>query len=175
MKAATIITLTYDNKIKESSTYMLKDNIKKIRESKHISQRALARQIGMSSQMISKIERGETSPSLETLNKIAAAFEMTLNKLIENKASSVEDLFRNIEDLASLCYLVKSIERNEANKEELKVIVSTDFGKGNRIHHHILVNRKVEINVKEIWENGLSSIDYIDNDHYRDAIRYIMG
>lgn len=79
---------------------MLKDNIKKIREDNHISQRELARRIEMSSQMISKIERGETSPSLETLNKIAVALGVALNKLIENKISSVEDLFNkfNIPD-----------------------------------------------------------------------------
>lgn len=79
---------------------MLKDNIKKIRENNHISQRELARRIEMSSQMISKIERGETSPSLETLNKIATALEVPLNKLIENRISSIEDLFNkfNIPD-----------------------------------------------------------------------------
>jgi transcriptional regulator with XRE-family HTH domain len=60
---------------------MLKDNIKKIREDLSISQRELARRINMSSQMISKIERGETSPSIETLDKIAIALGVTITDL----------------------------------------------------------------------------------------------
>lgn len=67
---------------------MLKDNIKKIRESHSISQRELARRIDMSGQMISKIERGETNPSIDTLNKIANALGVTLSDLVEFKVIS---------------------------------------------------------------------------------------
>lgn len=61
---------------------MLKENIKRIRENNKISQRELARKIGMSGQMISKIERGESAPSLETLDKIATALNVTKNDLL---------------------------------------------------------------------------------------------
>lgn len=60
----------------------LKENIKRIRKSNHISQRELARKIDMSGQMISKIERGETTPSMETLNKIAKALNTNVYNLI---------------------------------------------------------------------------------------------
>lgn len=77
---------------------MLKDNIKRIRENNHISQRELARRINMSSQMISKIERGETTPSLETLNKIAEALDIKVDELLNTGKIIYSDAIKEIQD-----------------------------------------------------------------------------
>lgn len=60
----------------------LHENIKNKRTEKGISQRELARRIGMSGQMISKIEKAETTPSIDTLNKIAEALNVQLHELV---------------------------------------------------------------------------------------------
>lgn len=60
----------------------LHENIKKLRTDKGMSQRELARQINMSGQMISKIEKAETTPSLEAITKIAAALNVEISDLI---------------------------------------------------------------------------------------------
>lgn len=61
---------------------LLGENIKRLRAEKGISQRELARRIDMSGQMISKIEKAETSPSIETLSKIANTLDVSINDLI---------------------------------------------------------------------------------------------
>lgn len=62
----------------------IKENIKEKRERLGISQRELARRIEMSGQMISKIESGSTSPSIETLQLIANALEVSIKDLLED-------------------------------------------------------------------------------------------
>lgn len=63
----------------------ISEKIKEIRLKKGISQRELGRQIGMSGQMISKIESANTTPSLETLLKISTALGVELNDLVPSK------------------------------------------------------------------------------------------
>lgn len=66
----------------------LSEKIKQIRKEKGISQRELGRQIGMSGQMISKIEGDSTTPSLETLVKISTALGVKVTDLIPPKKES---------------------------------------------------------------------------------------
>lgn len=62
---------------------MIKDNLKIIRKAVGISQRELGRQIKMSGQYIAKIEKGERTPTIDTLSKIAAVLNVELNELLE--------------------------------------------------------------------------------------------
>lgn len=62
---------------------MIKVSIKQERERLGISQRELARRIHMSGQMISKIERGETTPSIETLVKIGSVLNVPIHRFFE--------------------------------------------------------------------------------------------
>lgn len=75
----------HDSHDKVCSVDTLKVDLKKNREEADISQRELARRINMSGQMISKIERGETTPSLDTLNKIASALDVPVSSLFLNE------------------------------------------------------------------------------------------
>lgn len=83
---------------------MLKDNIKRIRENAGISQRELARRINMSGQMISKIERGDTTPSLETLDKIAEALKVTTNDLLAENETLSKQLINILKYLLAKIY-----------------------------------------------------------------------
>lgn len=68
---------------------LLGENIKRLRAEKGISQRELARRIDMSGQMISKIEKAETSPSIETLSKIANTLDVSINDLIGDATEAI--------------------------------------------------------------------------------------
>lgn len=62
---------------------MLASNIKKLRKEQHLSQEELARKASITYSTLIKIESGlNKNPTLETLTKIAAAFEVKLDELV---------------------------------------------------------------------------------------------
>lgn len=58
------------------------DRITQLRKQKGWSQTELAKKIGASREAIGKYERNEAVPSVETAKKIADAFEVTLDYLV---------------------------------------------------------------------------------------------
>lgn len=60
------------------------ERIKAIRKQKKITQEQLASPLGLTTSAISKYEKGLVSPSWETLEKIAAFFDMTIEDLLYN-------------------------------------------------------------------------------------------
>ena len=52
------------------------------REKRHLSMNQVAERAGISQQMVSYVERGMRSPTLETLLRMAAAIEVDLAKVI---------------------------------------------------------------------------------------------
>ena len=60
----------------------LSNNVKKIRKLKKLTLKETAKKTGVSHQMISQIETGKKHPSLETLIKIADAFDCSLDDLV---------------------------------------------------------------------------------------------
>jgi|Deesub1362A_J573_1020465.scaffolds.fasta_scaffold00029_129 repressor LexA len=59
------------------------ETIRRLREEMGLSQRALARKAGISSQYLSDIEVGRTSPSLKSLEKIATALQSPPGRLLQ--------------------------------------------------------------------------------------------
>ncbi len=59
-------------------------NIKKLRESKKMSQGNLARVSGVAQSTISYIESGQKNPSITTVLKLAKALEIDVNALIQS-------------------------------------------------------------------------------------------
>ena len=53
-----------------------------LREGMNLSLRALAERSGVSAQMLSQVERGDTSPTLAVAARIAAGLELTLSQLL---------------------------------------------------------------------------------------------
>ncbi len=53
-----------------------------LRESMDLSLRDLAERSGVSAQMLSQVERGETSPTLAVAGRIASGLELTLSQLL---------------------------------------------------------------------------------------------
>ena len=52
-------------------------NVRKLRSKKRLSQKALADKIGISVSYVSMLERGQRSPPLETIEKMAKALGVT--------------------------------------------------------------------------------------------------
>ena len=66
-------------------------NIKSLRKERHWSQLTLAAESDVSPGMIGEIETGKKNPSLETLDKIAAAFDIPTYRLLIESDIEIED------------------------------------------------------------------------------------
>lgn len=60
------------------------ERIKQLRHIQHISQEELAERCDLHRTYIGGIERGERNPSLENIQKISSAFNVTLNELFKD-------------------------------------------------------------------------------------------
>ena len=58
--------------------------IKKLRQDKKLSQEAFAEIVGVHRTYIGMIERGEKNITLENINKLAIAFNVSLSELFKN-------------------------------------------------------------------------------------------
>ena len=66
------------------------EKIKIYRQQKKISQRELGRRINKTGQLISSIERGETTPSMDTIKKIAIALDVSLISLLDDPSEIID-------------------------------------------------------------------------------------
>ena len=66
-----------------TSAHNVAERIRRMRESHGWTQEKLAEASGLSRDGISRIERGERKPKLETLGAIAAAFDKPLSSLVD--------------------------------------------------------------------------------------------
>lgn len=66
-------------------------NIKQLREQKHLTLDAAATLTGVSRSMLVQIEKGDVNPTISLLWKIATGYKVAFGSLIENK--KVEDTF----------------------------------------------------------------------------------
>lgn len=67
-----------------STSQNLANNIKKLREAKGLSQEKLARLANVANNTLIKMESGENkNPTLDTLKKVAKAFDVSVDDLIK--------------------------------------------------------------------------------------------
>lgn len=66
-----------------STTKIIRENIRKYRTEKHLTQDKLSELAGISCDYLSEIERGKSVPSLKRLIMIADALEMELWQLVK--------------------------------------------------------------------------------------------
>lgn len=100
----------------------LHEKIKKLRTENKLSQGELAKSIGVHNAHLSKLEKGQYTPSLEVIKKLAEVFGVTIDYLVSNRENPEEV---EIED-KSLYERVKLIESldNEEKKALMKIIDS---------------------------------------------------
>jgi transcriptional regulator with XRE-family HTH domain len=68
--------------------------LRKLREERDLSIRALARESGISANALSTIERGRSSPSVSTLYKVAGGLGVPITTLFGDKPERLEIVFR---------------------------------------------------------------------------------
>jgi transcriptional regulator with XRE-family HTH domain len=66
----------------ESTIAAVGPRVKALREAMDLSLRELAERSGVSAPMLSQVERGETSPTLQVASKIASGLELRLSQLL---------------------------------------------------------------------------------------------
>ncbi|HYY73176.1 MAG TPA: cupin domain-containing protein [Solirubrobacterales bacterium] len=64
------------------STHPIGPRVRALREAMGLSLRDLAERSGVSAPMLSQVERGETSPTLATAERIAAGLDLSLSQLL---------------------------------------------------------------------------------------------
>lgn len=69
---------------------ILGERIKKIRQDKKITQKELGEKTGLSTQVVSNIERGVTQPSAEDMSNIAQALNISIDALYAQKNNNVQ-------------------------------------------------------------------------------------
>ncbi len=87
------------------------DKITQLRKQKNWSQTELAKQINASREAIGKYERNEALPSVETAKKIANAFGVTLDFLVDDATtpSLDKETVKRINDIQEMDVNTKSI------------------------------------------------------------------
>lgn len=71
---------------------MISDTIKQIRKSRYLNQTEFANRIGVTQGAVSQWENGLTRPNLDQLRAISAAFNVSVNEIIEETEESRRDL-----------------------------------------------------------------------------------
>jgi transcriptional regulator with XRE-family HTH domain len=73
--------------ISSPSRYLLGANVRALRESKRYSLRGLARRAGVSHETLRGIERGSSSPTIATIEKIAVSLDTEVRALLPETAT----------------------------------------------------------------------------------------
>src|SRR5260370_36804671 len=68
--------------VETATTEALGPRMRALREAMDLSLRDLAERSGVSAPMLSQVERGETSPTLQVAERIAAGLELRLSQLL---------------------------------------------------------------------------------------------
>src|SRR5213595_1859292 len=78
----------------DSAIASLGPRIRALREGMDLSLRDLAERSGVSAPMLSQVERGETSPTLQVASRIAGGLELRLSQLLRLDEQGVVSIVR---------------------------------------------------------------------------------
>jgi transcriptional regulator with XRE-family HTH domain len=95
---------------KEAESVDVGQRLRMLREERGISMRALARRSGLSANALSMIERGLTSPSVSTLNKLSTALEVPITAFFRTEQAREQVVFRKATERTRVPFLRGLIE-----------------------------------------------------------------
>src|SRR5512133_1455963 len=95
---------------KEAESVDVGQRLRVLREERGISMRALARRSGLSANALSMIERGLTSPSVSTLNKLAVALEVPITAFFRQEPVREQIVFRKASERTRIPFMRGLIE-----------------------------------------------------------------
>ena len=120
----------------------LSECVRRLRESRQLSVRTLASKCGFSASFISQIELGHASPSLASLERIAAALDVTLGEFFHTTSPSGPTIVRAAERHALHSeWSHASIEtlgpiHAGSRLEALLITLHTGGSSGSKVHSH---------------------------------------
>ena len=101
------------------------DKLKEERKKKGMSQKELGQKLGVSQAMIAQYEKGDRTPKIETINKIAQALDINPSILIRcNNNVSWIDLFSGNADVRNHI-LNEILEEVDITEDDLQNIIET--------------------------------------------------
>ncbi|MDD2794011.1 MAG: helix-turn-helix transcriptional regulator [Sediminibacterium sp.] len=99
------------------------DNIKKLREDKGLMQKEVAANIGLKPAHYNKLEKGLVEPSIDTLDKLAAFYGISIDNIVHLEAGVPGDV--QIEDKSNAEQLRLIAQLNEKDKSTVMNIIDT--------------------------------------------------
>lgn len=99
------------------------DNIKKLREDKGLMQKEVAAEIGLKPAHYNKIEKGLVEPSIDTLDKLAAYYGITIDQIVHLKKSVPKAVV--MEDKTNAEQLRLIAQLNDKDKNIVMSIIDT--------------------------------------------------
>jgi transcriptional regulator with XRE-family HTH domain len=101
----------------------LREKLVYLRKQKNWSQHDLSDQVGVQVTHISRLENGKSQPSVELLRKIAQAFGVTMDYLVDDEADEATPVSIKNKSLAKRLELLEQLEQ-EDQKTIINVIDS---------------------------------------------------
>lgn len=101
----------------------LADNIKKLREDKDLLQKEVAAAIGLKPAHYNKIEKALVEPSIDTLDKLAAFYGITIDNIVHLNAALPTSV--QMEDKSNAEQLRLIAQLNEKDKSTVLNIIDT--------------------------------------------------
>lgn len=95
----------------ESKKMNFTDNLIKLRKQHGYTQQSLAEKLNYSDKAVSKWERGESLPDVQTIGDIAYLFHLSIDELLYNEPESIEKISKQPEQnpyLIKLAFLIVS-------------------------------------------------------------------
>jgi transcriptional regulator with XRE-family HTH domain len=89
--------IAYGGMAVQTQTDVLGPRVRALREAMDLSLRDLAERSGVSAPMLSQVERGETSPTLQVANRIAEGLELRLSQLLRLDEDGAVSIVRGSE------------------------------------------------------------------------------
>lgn len=134
------------------------NRLKEIRQSHGLSQRALAKNAGVTNGIVSMIELNRTSPSLATLKKILDSFPVSLSDFFGNNFGSKNKIVfsaNELVEIGSSDYSLKQVDRNLTGKamQILHERIKPGGDSGKEMLHHeseeggVVIRGQVELTV----------------------------
>jgi transcriptional regulator with XRE-family HTH domain len=149
--------------------------LRAVRTAFGLSQRELAKQAGVTNGMISLIEQDRVSPSIGSLQKILAAFPMTMAEFFTRDMEGQEDVVFRASDLpdvgtGDIRYRLVAASRRDRNMSILSETYEPDTDTGEDLLSHsgeeggVIIEGELELTVAgKTWLLGPGDAYYFDS------------
>lgn len=146
--------------------------LREVRILRGMSLRNLARKVGVSASFISQVEQNKCQPSLDTLQRVSEALEVTINYLLEPEDNGMSPprevlelrLPNRLKYLSTLADFLKSVCQNhEIPTEDMEnILLAVDEASTNVIKYAYQVGPLNYFKLRVSFDRDLVQIDLLD-------------